>query len=109
MSIRLGAASTCPGRISRATSRARRSSSCSAGGDAVFLMPEEDGERVSRLVAFVVAPEVAPETILGALRRRIDAAFLPRPLLFVSSLPRNALGKVPRDALLRLISAHGSE
>ena len=77
--------------------------------DAVFLMPEEDGERVSRLVAFVVAPEVAPETILGALRRRIDAAFLPRPLLFVSSLPRNALGKVPRDALLRLISAHGSE
>jgi acyl-coenzyme A synthetase/AMP-(fatty) acid ligase len=77
--------------------------------DAVFVMPEEDGERVSRLVAFVVAPGLTPETILGALRQRIDAAFLPRPLLFVSALPRNTLGKLPRDALLQLISEHGSD
>jgi acyl-coenzyme A synthetase/AMP-(fatty) acid ligase len=77
--------------------------------DAVFVMPEEDGERVSRLVAFVVAPGLTPETILGALRQRIDAAFLPRPLLFVSALPRNTMGKLPRDALLRLISEHGSD
>ncbi len=76
--------------------------------DAVFLMPEEDGERVSRLVAFVVAPGLAPETILAALRQRIDAAFLPRPLLFVPSLPRNMLGKLPRAALLQLIAEHGS-
>jgi len=77
--------------------------------DAVFVMPEEDGERVSRLVAFVVAPDLTLEAILGALRQRIDAAFLPRPLLFVSALPRNTLGKLPRDALLRLISEHGSD
>jgi len=77
--------------------------------DAVFVMPEEDGARVSRLVALVVAPDLTPETILAALRWRIDAAFLPRPLLFVSALPRNTLGKLPRDALLRLISEHGSD
>jgi acyl-coenzyme A synthetase/AMP-(fatty) acid ligase len=77
--------------------------------DAVFLMPEEDGERVSRLVAFVVAPSLAPEKILAALRQRIDAAFLPRPLLFVPSLPRNTLGKLPRAALLQLIAEHGSD
>lgn len=77
--------------------------------DAVFLMPEEDGERVSRLVAFVVAPGLAPETILAVLRQRIDAAFLPRPLLFVPSLPRNTLGKLPRAALLQLIAEHGSD
>lgn len=77
--------------------------------DAVFVMPEEDGARVSRLVAFVVAPGLTPEAILVALRQRIDAAFLPRPLLFVTSLPRNTLGKLPRDALLRLISEHGSD
>lgn len=77
--------------------------------DAAFVMPEEADARVSRLVALVVAPGLAPETILAALRQRIDAAFLPRPLLFVPALPRNTLGKLPRDALLRLISEHGSD
>jgi acyl-coenzyme A synthetase/AMP-(fatty) acid ligase len=35
------------------------------------------------------------------LRARIDAVFLPRPLYFVEALPRNATGKLPREALLR--------
>jgi acyl-coenzyme A synthetase/AMP-(fatty) acid ligase len=70
--------------------------------DGVFVMPEEEAGRVTRLMAIVVAPGVAPEAILGALRRRIDAAFLPRPLVFVDALPRNTLGKLPREALLRL-------
>jgi acyl-coenzyme A synthetase/AMP-(fatty) acid ligase len=70
--------------------------------DGVFLMGETDGTRVARLMALVVAPELRPETILRALRERIDAAFLPRPLVFVEELPRNALGKLPREALLRL-------
>jgi acyl-coenzyme A synthetase/AMP-(fatty) acid ligase len=70
--------------------------------DGVFLMGETDGQRVARLMALVVAPELRSETILRALRERIDAAFLPRPLVFVDELPRNALGKLPREALLRL-------
>ena len=33
------------------------------------------------------------------LRRRIDAVFLPRPLLLVAALPRTATGKLPQAAL----------
>lgn len=71
--------------------------------DGVFLMPEHhDDERITRPMAFVVAPGLEAETVLRALRDRIDAAFMPRPLVFVEALPRNELGKLPRDALLRL-------
>ncbi len=70
--------------------------------DGVFFMGESDGQRVARLTALVVAPELRPDAILRALRERIDAAFLPRPLVFVNELPRNGLGKLPREALLQL-------
>jgi acyl-coenzyme A synthetase/AMP-(fatty) acid ligase len=73
--------------------------------DGVFLIPdapESAGAGVVRLIAFVVAPDLTADAILAALRRRIDAAFLPRPLSLVAALPRNALGKLPRDALLAL-------
>jgi len=33
------------------------------------------------------------------LRQRIDPVFLPRPLLIVERLPRNATGKLPQQAL----------
>ncbi|MHB1304512.1 MAG: AMP-binding protein [Acidiphilium sp.] len=71
--------------------------------DGVFFMPDPAGQRVARLAALAVAPELRPEAILRALRERIDAAFLPRPLVLVDALPRNALGKLPREALLRSI------
>jgi acyl-coenzyme A synthetase/AMP-(fatty) acid ligase len=70
--------------------------------DGVFFIGEADGPRVARLMALAVAPDLRPETILQALRERIDAAFLPRPLMLVGMLPRNELGKLPREALLRL-------
>jgi acyl-coenzyme A synthetase/AMP-(fatty) acid ligase len=71
--------------------------------DGVFLMQEAAGQRVARLMALAVAPGLVPETILRMLRDRIDAAFLPRPLVLVDALPRNSLGKLPREALLALI------
>ena len=40
------------------------------------------------------------------LRRRIDPAFLPRPLIMVERLPRNATGKLPQQALERLANSH---
>ena len=67
--------------------------------DGAFFMPDESGG-VTRLTAFVVAPGVTRDVLLGALRTRIDAAFLPRPLIFVEALPRNATGKLPRETLL---------
>ena len=73
--------------------------------DGVFLMPEDDvaGAPV-RLAAIVVAPGLDVATIMAGLRERIDAAFLPRPLHMVDALPRNALGKLPRAEILRLIT-----
>jgi acyl-coenzyme A synthetase/AMP-(fatty) acid ligase len=59
---------------------------------------------VSRLAAFVVAPGLSADHILAELRRRIDIAFLPRPLCLVPALPRNALGKLPHDEMQLLIA-----
>lgn len=79
--------------------------------DGVFVMPEQEDEAVTRLTAFAVAPGIARETVMNALRQRIDAAFLPRPLCLVESLPRNDTGKLPRQALRRLVTerAAGAE
>jgi acyl-coenzyme A synthetase/AMP-(fatty) acid ligase len=71
--------------------------------DGAFFMPDEvslDG--VTRLSAFVVAPELTATSLMAALRERIDPIFLPRPLVFVEALPRNATGKLPREALKAL-------
>ena len=70
--------------------------------DAVVFVPEQD----ARPVALVVAPEVSPAQILTQLSERIEAVFLPRPLLRVERLPRNDVGKLPREALLALWTEH---
>ena len=73
--------------------------------DGVFFMPDEKVDAVTRLTALVVAPGVQRETLMAALRERIDAVFLPRPLYLVDALPRNATGKLPRDMLLQFARA----
>jgi acyl-coenzyme A synthetase/AMP-(fatty) acid ligase len=45
---------------------------------------------------------------MRALRQRIDAAFMPRPLYFVEALPRNETGKLPQLALSRIAAGLGS-
>ncbi|WP_454737836.1 AMP-binding protein [Cupriavidus necator] len=77
--------------------------------DGAFFMPDDANEgelrgHVVRLAAVVVAPGVAPAQIQRALRTRIDPAFMPRPLLFADRLPRNAAGKLPREALAALVA-----
>jgi hypothetical protein len=62
-----------------------------------------------RLAAVALAPSLTAATILRRLRVRIDAAFLPRPLRVVDTLPRNQLGKLPRAEILRLIRRTPSE
>ena len=57
---------------------------------------------VARVGACVVAPCLDAARLLEALRGRIDAVFLPRPLLFVARLPRNSTGKLPQEALRAL-------
>ena len=75
--------------------------------DGAFFMPaEHDDANVTRLMAFAVAPGMKASTLLAALRERIDAVFIPRPLVLLASLPRNSTGKLPRDALQALASDH---
>ncbi len=75
--------------------------------DGVFFMPDEEAaDSVTRLAAFVVAPELDARSVYAGLRERIDPAFLPRPLQMVDMLPRNSTGKLPREALRLLAAAH---
>jgi acyl-coenzyme A synthetase/AMP-(fatty) acid ligase len=70
--------------------------------DGAFFWPEGAAgghTGVARLAAAVVAPGLSAAALLAELRIRIDTAFLPRPLLLVDRLPRNATGKLPRDTL----------
>jgi acyl-coenzyme A synthetase/AMP-(fatty) acid ligase len=71
--------------------------------DGTFFLPEDTGTAVTRLMAFVVAPEKSVEQILTALRKVIDPVFLPRPIYVVKNLPRNDIGKLTRESLLKLI------
>ena len=68
--------------------------------------PPDSHTGVARVAACVVAPALDAVQLLEALRQRIDAVFLPRPLLFVERLPRNATGKLPQEALRSLAAAH---
>ncbi len=71
--------------------------------DGAFFMPDDEvADSVTRLTAFVAAPGLTAASLLAALRERIDPVFLPRPVVFVERLPRNATGKLPREALQML-------
>jgi acyl-coenzyme A synthetase/AMP-(fatty) acid ligase len=82
--------------------------------DGAFVMPPEPvgtGDP-ARPVAIVSAPGLTAKAILEALRRRIDPVFVPRRVIMIDALPRNAVGKLPRArlaALLRLPHDAGAE
>jgi acyl-coenzyme A synthetase/AMP-(fatty) acid ligase len=67
--------------------------------DAVVFLPDTD----MRPAAVVVAPGLTAAEILRELRAHLDGVFVPRPLVIVERLPRNDVGKLPREALLQLL------
>ena len=72
--------------------------------DGTFVVPDDLNQHpTARLLAVVVAPERSADSILRELRNRLDPLFLPRRVIVVPALPRNALGKLPREALLRMV------
>lgn len=74
--------------------------------DGVFVAPADDEAHAApRMSAMVVAPRLTADAITKALRERIDPVFLPRPLLLVDKLPRNATGKIAQGALRELMEA----
>jgi len=73
--------------------------------DGAIFQLEADARGLRRLAALVVAPALSEAQINAALRRAVDPLFLPRPLRRVAALPRNAAGKLPREALLAALKS----
>jgi acyl-coenzyme A synthetase/AMP-(fatty) acid ligase len=72
--------------------------------DGVFFQPDAtDDSGVRRLAALVVAEGLTEKDVLERLGSAMDPVFLPRPLVLVSRLPRNEVGKLPRDRLLEAL------
>lgn len=62
--------------------------------DGAFWMPPEQADGVTRPVAFVVAPALSEAQVIQALRERLEPAFVPRRVIHVDALPREATGKL---------------
>jgi acyl-coenzyme A synthetase/AMP-(fatty) acid ligase len=72
--------------------------------DAVLFQPQPDSvATIRRLAALVVAPGCNALQIRERLAASVDPAFLPRPLKLVAALPRNELGKLPRERLMEML------
>jgi acyl-coenzyme A synthetase/AMP-(fatty) acid ligase len=72
--------------------------------DAVVFQPDAEAiATIRRVAALVVAPGLNARQVLARLAPGVDPAFLPRPLLIVEALPRNDVGKLPRENLLRAL------
>ncbi|GHA14706.1 AMP-ligase [Arenicella chitinivorans] len=71
--------------------------------DGVVFFPQQPQRSVPRLVAIVVLQDgVEKAALRDHLRSYLDAAFVPRPIFVVPSLPREANGKLPKTNLLTL-------
>ena len=69
--------------------------------DAIAFQPNPAAAGVVRRVAaLAVAPGLTAESLCEQLAHSVDAAFIPRPLVLVSALPRNESGKLPHESLL---------
>ena len=69
--------------------------------DGAFWLPDEVAEGEVRPVAFVVAPGLSAAHIVQALRGHLEAVFVPRRVVHVDALPREATGKLTLQALRR--------
>ena len=75
--------------------------------DGVFCVPPDVAHHdVTRLAAFVVAPGLTTADVIAALRPHVDPVFLPRPIVMLDALPRDANAKLPAAALRALQAEH---
>jgi len=71
--------------------------------DAVAFQPDSAAAGVAnRVAAVVVSRGTSARQIAHALAGTLDAVFVPRPLVLVDRIPRDAVGKVSRAQLLEL-------
>ena len=69
--------------------------------DGAFVLTHPEAPRVA---ALAVAPSHDAVSLRAALAARMDRAFLPRPLAFVASLPRDPQGKLSAAAAAELLA-----
>ena len=67
--------------------------------DGAFWLPDDVPGTVVRPIAFVVAPKLTAAQITRALREHLEPAFVPRRVVHVNALPREATGKLTLRAL----------
>jgi len=70
-----------------------------AGDLPAALVGGPEIEAVHRPIAFVVAPRLTARQVIAALRAELEPAFVPRRVVHVSALPREATGKLTVAAL----------
>lgn len=74
--------------------------------DGAFWLPDDVADGVVRPVAFVVAPGLTPREVVAGLRERLEAAFVPRRVVMLDALPREATGKLTAATLRALAARH---
>lgn len=85
--------------------------------DGAFFLPNEQPVQgsaaskagqpsVQRLCLVACAPGLQADAVMRLLRQHIDDVFLPRPLILLDQLPRNATGKLPQAALQAIYEQH---
>ncbi|HET9865253.1 MAG TPA: class I adenylate-forming enzyme family protein [Steroidobacteraceae bacterium] len=78
--------------------------------DAVAFQPDGAAAGVAnRVAAVVVSRGVSAKEIAAHLSASLDAVFLPRPLVLVEQIPRDAVGKVSRAKLLELTRSQSAD
>lgn len=87
----------------------RRLMAVSGVQDAVAFQSDTAAAGVAnRVAAVVVSRGVSAKEIAAQLSAGLDAVFLPRPLVLVDRIPRDAVGKVSRARLLELTRGAGN-
>lgn len=74
--------------------------------DGCFWMPDEVVEGVVRPIAFVVAPALSAAQVIAGLRGLLEPAFVPRKVVHVKALPREATGKLTAQSLRAFAQQH---
>ena len=67
---------------------------------AVFGVPHSDfGEGVTAAVVLAAGKEISEQVILSAIEDKLAKFKQPKSIVYVSELPRNALGKIQKNSL----------
>ncbi|MFT3817426.1 MAG: AMP-binding protein [Rubrivivax sp.] len=74
--------------------------------DGAFWLPDEVPDGVVRPVAFAVAPGLSAAAVIAGLRQHLEPAFVPRRVVLLDALPREATGKLTAASLRALAARH---